>query len=48
MNLKKNMNFDIFVINQIYSLIILLLAFFFFFFTLADFQNIFSYNLYLN
>lgn len=47
MNLKKNMNFDIFVINQIYSLIILLLAFFFFF-TLADFQNIFSYNLYLN
>lgn len=40
------MNFDIFVINQIYSLIILLLAFFFF--TLADFQNIFSYNLYLN
>lgn len=47
MNLKKNMNFDIFVINQIYSLIILLLAFFSFF-TLADFQNIFSYNLYLN
>lgn len=42
------MNLDIFVINQIYSLIILLLAFFFFFFTLADFQNIFSYILYLN